>query len=247
MNNLMKAMGIAAAVLLANPATAAFRCVDETGRTHIGDTPPELCAKVVMYEVTRSGQVLRTIQPSLTDEQIKARIADEDRKKESDKASFEQKRKDLALLATYSTEEEFDVVLNRNIEPITGRITNAQERMVAIDKRNKELDEELEFYKAGKTTKASAKKVEAPPNMVEEQGRLKHEKVVLTKNITGYEKEIVELKAKFGVDKKRWLALKSGNADKPADAKAADAKPTDAKPTEAKAEPKPGAKPVKKN
>jgi hypothetical protein len=228
MKNHAHTMALAASLLLALPAHAAFKCTDKEGRTHIGDTPPEQCGNVVMYEVSRSGQVLRTIQPSLTEEQVKARIAEDERRKESEKVAAEQKRKDLALLATFSSENEFDVVRDRNIEPIKGRISSAKERMTAIDKRNKELDDELEFYKAGKSAKSSSKKVEAPPMLVDEQKRLTHEKQVLAKNIVGYEKEIVELNSKFAVDKRRWLALKSGKLEaveaKPVEVKA-DAKP----------------------
>ena len=237
MNNRTKTLCLAVSALLALPAQAAFKCVDEKGRTHIGDTPPEQCSKVVMYEVTRTGQVLRTIQPTLTEEQVKARIAEEDKRKEAEKISAEQKRKDLALLATYSSESEVDVARDRNIEPIQARIKLGKERIAAIDKRSKELDEELEFYKAGKSSKAGAKKVEAPPMMVEEQARLKHEKQTVTKSIAGYEKEIAEMSKKYEVDKKRWLALKTGGG-----AAAVDPKPGEPKPAEAKAEAKTEAK-----
>jgi hypothetical protein len=236
MKNSIRGWSLAAAVALAFPAHAAFKCVDEKGRTHIGDTPPEPCANVVMYEVTRSGQVLKTIQPSLTEEQVKARAAEEERRKEADKAAGEQKRKDLALLATYSSEAEFDVVRDRNIEPLNGRIRSAQERLVAIDKRNKELDEELEFYKAGKSGK-SGKKAEAPPMMVEEQARLRNEKAQLARNVVGYEQEIAELKAKFDVDKRRWLALKQGGGATGVEARASEAK-AEAKPVEVKGDAK---------
>ena len=247
MKNRILALTIEAAAVMAAPAHAAFKCVDEKGRTYIGDTPPEACAKVVMYEVTRGGQVIRTIQPSLTEEQVKARLEEEEKKKEADKAAFEQKRKDLALLATYSTEAEFDVARDRNIDPINARIKLAQERIGDIDKRNKQLDEELEFYKAGKSGKSKApegggKKSDTGAMLQEEQTRLKAEKSQVQKTILGSEKEIADLKAKFEVDKKRWIALKSGKAgagtsDAPADAKATDAK-AEAKTTEAKADAK---------
>jgi len=246
MKNTITRWSLAAAVALALPAHAAFKCVDDKGRTHIGDTPPEPCGNVVMYEVTRSGQVLRTIQPTLTEEQVKARLAEEEKRKEADRAAGEQKRKDLALLATYSSEAEFDVALDRNTEPIKGRIKSAHERVAAIDKRSKELDEELEFYKAGKSGK-SAKKVEAPPMLVEEQARLKHEKVTLQKNVVGFEKEMADLKAKFEVDKRRWIALKQGGGaatvdPKPGEPKAVEAKADAKKTVEAKPDAKAPAK-----
>ena len=241
MKNRILALSLATAAALALPAHAAFKCVDEKGRTYIGDTPPEACAKVVMYEVTRGGQVIRTIQPTLTEEQVKARIEEDERKKEAEKAAFEQKRKDLALLATYSTEAELDVARDRNIEPINARIKLAQERIGDIDKRNKQLDEELEFYKAGKSGKSKGseggKKSDTGAMLAEEQARLKQEKAQVQKSIASSEKEIADLKAKFEVDKKRWVALKSGKTGPTADAPSADAK-ADAKPSEAKADPK---------
>ena len=237
MKTTIKTLCLATSVLFAASAGAAFKCVDEKGLTHVGDTPPDPCANVVMYEVTRTGSVIRRIEPSLTAEQAKARVVADERKKESDKIANEQKRKDLALLATYSSEAEFDTVRERTIEPITARIKSAQERMVAIDKRAKELDGEMEFYKAGKSTKsAGGKKVEAPPMLTAELDRLRSEKQALVKGVAGSEKEITEMRAKFDVDKKRWIALKSGSGSKPADAPVA--APV--------AEAKPAAKPVKK-
>ena len=45
-------------------ASAVYRCVDERGLTLFGDTPPAGCANVPMYEMTRTGKVLRRIDPS---------------------------------------------------------------------------------------------------------------------------------------------------------------------------------------
>jgi len=210
-----RALVLVSAALLSVPAHAAFKCVDEAGRTHIGDTPPEQCAKVVMYEVTRSGQVLRTIQPSLTEDQVKARIEAEEKRKEADKAAFEQRRKDLALLATYSTEAEFDVARDRNIDPIKARIATAQERILQVDKRQKEVEEEMEFYKAGKTKTSKGREV--PLVLTEEHARAQRELVALQSTIASSEKEMEQVKAKFDADKKRWAEIKGGSAAKTAD------------------------------
>ena len=114
---------LVALALATLPAAAAFRCVDEKGRTHIGDTPPPGCANVLMEEVTRGGTVIRKIEPSLTEEQVKARQEAEEKQRIADKAAAEQKRKDTALLSTYANEKEFDVARDRNIEPIKARIS----------------------------------------------------------------------------------------------------------------------------
>lgn len=219
----MKKIGLLLAVMFAPAAMAAYKCVDEKGITHVGDTPPAGCATVVMYEISASGMVLRRIEPTPTPEQLKAIADGAARKKEMEKAANEQKRKDEALLNTFSGEREFDVVRDRNIAPIKGRIVSAQERIKAVEKRQKELEEEMEFYKAGKATKdVGSKSREAPPMLGAELQRLTAEKKVLETNIAIHEKEIEELRNKFETDKKRWVALKAAAGTLP---KATDAAP----------------------
>ena len=196
------------ALAFASPAFAAYKCVDEKGITRIGETPPDECANVVMYEITKSGAVIKKIDPSLTEAEVKARKDEVERRKEAEKASAEQRRKDEALLNTYASEREIDMTRDRNIEPINGRIKIAKERIAAVDKRVKEIEDEMEFYKAGKSSKA-AKTREAPQNLVQDLERVRKEKAVLEKSITGYEKEIETLRAKYDGDRKRWIALKA--------------------------------------
>jgi chromosome segregation ATPase len=200
------------AMLAAPAAHAAYRCKDETGITHFGDTPPAACANVTMYEVSRSGTVLRTIEPTPTPEQLKARREEAARKVEADKAAAEQRRKDLALLATYSSEKDIDTSRDLNLQPIEGRIKSAQDRIVAVDKRRKELDAEMEFYKAGKS-KGTGKTREAPAQLVADVERVKNERATLERSIKEYEKEMQEVRERYEADKKRWHELKTLKAE----------------------------------
>jgi chromosome segregation ATPase len=188
-------------------AGAAYKCVDEKGVTHIGDTPPDPCATVVMYEISRSGQVLRKIDPTPTPEQLKARLEEAARQREADKIAAEQKRKDLALINSFAAEREFDVARDRNIEPLTGRIRSAEERIKAVNKRTQDLEDEMDFYRAGKSK--TAKTREPPPPLLHELERVRTEKAALEKSIVAHQKEIEALKEKFETDKQRWLALKA--------------------------------------
>ena len=202
----MKRACLLAAVLAATHAGAAFKCVDERGITHVGDTPPPGCAKVVMYEINRAGRILRQIDPTLTPEQAKQKQIEEAKRREAEQVAAEQKRKDTALLQTFSSEKEFDIVRDRNIEPLRARIRTAQDRVKDVDKRLKEVEEEAEFYKAGKK---KGRKDETPKSLVDERERLKAEKLTLVKGIATTEKEIEQIREKFDVDKQRWVALKS--------------------------------------
>ena len=198
-------------------AGAAYRCVDEKGQRHVGDTPPPGCANVPMEEF-KGTKVLRVIEPTLTPEQVKAKEEETARKKAADKIAAEQKRKDSALLSTYSSEKEFDVTRDRTIEPINGRIKQAKERIAQIEKQEKKLNDEMEFYTAGKGKSSKAK--EPPANLVDGLKGAQQEKATIEKNIAGYEREIVDIRNKFDEDKKRWIAIKAEQGKPRAEAKA---------------------------
>ena len=211
---------IAALSALGVSAQTTFKCVDPQGKTHIGDTPPAACGpNATVQELSKGGTVKRVIAPPPTAEELRQKELEAAKKVEDDKRAAEQKRKDEALMQTFSSEKEFDVVRDRQIEPLNRNIRVAKERLAAIDKREKEVAEELEFYKAGKSGKSGKSKgAEAPRGLLDEMERAKEEREKINKSIAGAEKEIGEIRAKFDVDKKRWVALRAGQK---AEAKAA--------------------------
>ena len=202
-----KMLCFAVALAFTPGAFAAYRCVDEKGVTRIGETPPDECAKVPMQEI-RGRTVIRTIPPSLTPEQVKAREDEAEKNRQAQKEAAEQQRKDLALLNTYASDREIDMTRDRNVEPLNARIKVAHERIAAIDKRTKQVEEEMEFYKSGKSKK-EGKATQTPEALKENLESLKKERANIEKSIKGHEKEIEQIKAKYEIDKKRWLALKN--------------------------------------
>lgn len=202
---------LAAASLAAPFAGATYKCVNEKGVTLIGDTPPDGCEHVEMYEVGRSGQVLRKIDPTPSPDQLKAYAADADKRRAAEKAAAEQKRKDVALINTYTSDKEIEMARDRNVEPIRGRIKSAQTRIDAIDKRIGQIDDELEFYKAGKSKKKADKPSVPPIGLVADKERGQKERESLVASIAANEKEIVAVKERFDADKIRFNELK-GNA-----------------------------------
>ena len=204
---------LAAALLYLPSAGAVYKCVDEKGITRIGETPPDECGKVVIYEVKPNGQVLRRIDPTPTADQVQQLKDEAERKRAADKVAAEQKRKDSALLNTYANEREFEVARDRNIDPIRGRIRASEDRLKAIEAREKKIAEEMEFYKSGKkkNPKAGAKSDEPPPMLVAEQEKLAKERESIQASMATQEKEIEALKVRFESDRKRWVVLKSGD------------------------------------
>lgn len=205
----MKRVLLLVIALNAPLASAVYRCVDERGMTLFGDVPPAACTNVPIYEVSKSGVVVRRIDPTPTPDQLKARLQEQEQRKLAEKLAAEQKRKDMALLNSYTNAREFDVARERNIEPVTGRIASAEERIKELDQREKQLNEQIKSYEARDTTAAGVK-AEAPAWMLSEMERLHKERNGLRRAIASYHKEIEELRARYETDKQRWIVLKGG-------------------------------------
>src|SRR5438309_7239772 len=96
-------------LLAAAPAAAQermYKCVDARGKVYYTQVPPPECLGRDTQELNKSGTLIRknAAPISLTPEQLKAREADRKRQLENEEKSKEERRKNLALLNTYSSE-----------------------------------------------------------------------------------------------------------------------------------------------
>jgi hypothetical protein len=190
-------------------ASALYRCKDEKGLTHIGQAPPPECANVPIYEVTVTGTVLRKIDPTPTPEQLKAKQAEEAKAREAAKAASEAQRRDKILLTTYTSEQDFDRARDTALQPLTKVLDGNAARLKAIEKRQKELDDELEFYKAGSSkTKAPGKGREPPAQLTNDIAQLNKEKAALAESNARAEKDMQAIRDRFEADKARWNELR---------------------------------------
>lgn len=203
------ALGLASAI----PAHALFRCVDDKGVTHYGDTMPPQCAKKEVSEISSTGTLVRKIDAQLTPEQIKIREAEKAKRTENLRLVAEQKQRDLALLGTYGSEREFTSSRGRDIAQLDGRLKTLQIRTVEIDASIQKYAGEMEFYKAGqsKSTK-SAKPREAPQQLVIDLARAKNDRVALDTEIAQTEAEKKTIGERYDEEKARWKRLKEGLA-----------------------------------
>lgn len=179
MNRTLIALLAAAAL----PAAAAFKCVDEKGKAHYQDVPPPECANVVIYEVSRSGTVVRKIEPT------KAAPPAEAKKPETDRAKLDRERRDRTLLDTYASEKEIDAARDRSLELIRARKTSSEKQLELVAKRHKQLES---------NKSASRSDLDA---VAKEEAGLKH-------SIAEYGEDIQATQKQFETDKVRWRQLK---------------------------------------
>src|SRR5579872_4806915 len=103
------------AILALAPATDAaaqsrmYKCKDTQGHPYYTQTPPQECLGKPTDELNRqTGVVIKHDEGQLTPEQQAQRAAEAKKKKDEDTAQQEQKRKDKALLNTYSNVKDIE-------------------------------------------------------------------------------------------------------------------------------------------
>ena len=201
------------------PAHATYKCVDEKGVTHYGDTMPPQCAKKEITEISKTGGLVRKYDAPLTPEQLKAREDERAKQAEMQRRVSGQKQKDLALLATYGSEREFDGQRDRDILQLDSRIKTLKLRIEEVDAQLLKLKSEMQFYEndAAKGTKSagskggkSAKTVEIPERLTQAMMRSNADKAGLEEEMTRVDIDKVAVIARYDSDKARWKQLKSG-------------------------------------
>ena len=189
-------------------AQTVYRCVDDKGVTHFGETMPAVCAKKAVTEMSRQGRVIRQLDAPLTQEQQKVRDEIASKKREEDKLIAEQRMKDEALLSSYGVEREFDTLRNRDMAQIDGRQKAVEKRLADHTARLAGFETEMEFYRAGKSK--SGKVREPPAVLVANLERSRTEMTSLQIELSKLEKERIDTAARYDVEKVRWKRLKSG-------------------------------------
>ena len=204
------------------PAQATFKCVDEKGVTHYGDTMPPQCAKKEVTEISKSGSLIRKYDAPLTPEQLKAREEERLRQAEGQRRAAEQRQKDLALLSTFGSEREFDVSRDRDLVQLDARIKVLKQRMTEVDVQLAKLKTEMEFYDSasakntrdnkGGNTKGSKtiKATEVPERLTQALSRANADRSGLDEEVSRVERDKVAVAARYDADKARWKKMKAG-------------------------------------
>ncbi len=216
LTTLTSIISLAASTMIAMPAHALYKCVDEKGITHYGDTMPPQCAKKAITEMSKQGSVVKQYDAPFTPEQLKAQAEERERRREHDKKVENQKLRDFALIATYGSEREFDMARDKDIAAMDARKRTLTSRNDDVDKLLAKHQNEMEFYKAGKSKSSKGKDgkeaKEAPPQLVQDYNRAKADRTSLDHELAKVDADRTVVTARYDGEKNRWKKLKAGMA-----------------------------------
>jgi hypothetical protein len=202
-------LGLATALVLADAVGAAqpgkpssgriYKWVDEHGVTHYGQTiPPEYRDKPAA-EMTKRGLTVNRIEPTATPEQRKAAAERALREKEEQKRLFEQRRRDTALMNTYSSAREIDDARERSLSAPAQALRGLDPRLKKAEERFQGLSRQAsEVQRAGKPV---------PEFLTEDIAEAKLEVEHLLAERRRHEIQIAVIRARFDADKQRYMEL----------------------------------------
>ena len=201
-------MLLCSTLLAVAPAAAQermYKCVDARGKVYYTQVPPPECLGRDTQELNKSGTLIRRNPAAMTPAQEQAREAERRKKIEDEERSREERRKNLALLNTYSSEKDIEEARARSLAETQGAIADTERRIEGAQKRHKELEAEKEFYV--KKPMPFKLKQEIANNEIE----IKNQIVLLDAK----KKEISTINAKYDEDKRRYIELTGAKAPAP--------------------------------
>jgi len=169
-----------------------YKWVDDNGETHYGEVIPPEYADKNSVQIDK-GQEVKKPEKS-TDSTAKGAA--------EDPAESEQRRRDQALLGTFSSESEIDLARDRNLQQVDARTNSIQTRL-------KTAQDDLDGYQSEKD--AAVKAGKPVHNILQEEidqatAKLAKLQDELVKNQT----DAAAIKARYDADKKRYHELISG-------------------------------------
>lgn len=188
-------------LLLATSAQGAseFYCCHDpsTGRRVCGDTLPEQCRGRAYRVLDSGGNIVKEVGPPLTAEQKAEQALENRRKKKQEEADRELRRRDQALLDTYTTPEDIDLAQKKAEADVNFAILAAIARIDAAQSKRKKFADEAEFYK----------KKALPPDLDRELKAIDHEIRLQQELLDIKKKDFETIKAKYDADRKRYFEL----------------------------------------
>ena len=186
------------AVGSAQAASEFYCCQDPAnGRRVCGDTLPEQCRGRAYRILDSGGNIVKEVGAPLSPEQKAELILENKRRKQLEDAGREQRRRDQALLDTYTTAEDIDLAQKKAEADVNLAIQATNERIATAQKKRKKFADEAEFYK----------KKTLPPELEKDLRAIDHEIRLQQELIALKQKEFDTIKAKYDADRKRYFEL----------------------------------------
>lgn len=186
-----------------NAGAKMFKWVDDNGITHYGETIPPEYANKDATELNKNGEVEKRIEIPTPEGRL-AKEKDEAKRNAEQQAAIEAKRRDNALLSTFSNEKEIDLARDRSSQQVEARIGSIKTML------NSAQESLAGNHKEQDSLASQNKKI--PASLIDDIARGEAKIQRLQNELSQSEQELAKVHARFNADKARFIELKNGNA-----------------------------------
>ncbi|MCC7549742.1 MAG: DUF4124 domain-containing protein [Burkholderiales bacterium] len=181
------------------PSAKIYKWVDERGVTHYGEIIPPQYRDKAATEMSRGGVAVRQIHGAMTPEQRMAAEERARREQEEQQREVASRRRDTALLATYTSAREIDAARERTLALPQQAIRGLQPRLQHAQARMDKLEEQ-----AGRLRSAGR---QVPPHLAEDIDLQRQAMGEIRIDRDRHDAEIAAINRRFDEDKQRFAEL----------------------------------------
>lgn len=174
-----------------------YKWTDEKGVVHYADKMPADAVNRASAQIDSQGITYKRTEAALTPEQMRAKFGDVEKQRQESREKETAERRDNALVASYSKEQDIDLARGRALATIEGQVQSARVYVAQLTKRQQDLLEK----------KIAAGNKGAPPAAERELESIDRELLKTNDFIAFKKNEGVTVAARYDADKQRWREL----------------------------------------
>jgi hypothetical protein len=174
-----------------------YRCTGNDGKKYYGQTVPQACFGQPLELINKQGMVVKRIDPEGEEKARLAKEAEAEKKRELEAAQKETMRRNRALLATYTSENDIEESRKRDLTNHQRGVQEVEHRIAEIKRRQAQYHKELAlFQEAGKGTPSARLQEEITNAEID----LKAQQTLLDAK----KKESVSINTRYDEDRRRY-------------------------------------------
>ncbi|MBV8656808.1 MAG: DUF4124 domain-containing protein [Burkholderiales bacterium] len=181
-----------------------YKWVDENGKVQYSDKPPPALTKSGVTQLNQQGVAVKQTEGLLTPEQRAAKEAALAKQREDQQKQDDARRRDKALMNSFSNTKEIDALRDRNVEQLKAAIQADASRREATEKRLEEYNKSADRF--------TRMKKPIPQDITDAINQRRDELDKLDQDVQQKKQDIETVKEKAEADKKRLVELRGNIA-----------------------------------
>jgi len=194
---LLLAFMVLAFAALRDAHAGTYKWTDEKGVVHYADKLPAEAVGRERVQLDSQGMEVKRVEAVPTRDQLREKYRDAEAQRQAQRDKESAERRDNALVATYSKEQDIDFARNRSLTTVDGQLQSARVYAAQLTKRQQELLEK----------KIAAGNKGVAPAMERELESIDRELAKTNELIADRRKEMEAIAARYDADKRRWNEL----------------------------------------